>query len=91
MLFVNMPVADLERSKTFFASLGFNFNPAFTGETAACMQVGEQASVMLLTREMFDQFSHRPMADPATHALALLAKRQRPPQGPPAPPPDPST
>jgi predicted lactoylglutathione lyase len=72
MLFVNMPVADLERSKTFFASLGFNFNPAFTGETAACMQVGEQASVMLLTREMFDQFSHRPMDDPATHALALF-------------------
>jgi uncharacterized protein len=72
MLFVNMPVADLERSKAFFASLGFTFNPAFTGETAACMQVGEQASVMLLTREMFGQFSHRPMADPATHALALF-------------------
>src|SRR4051794_34885542 len=28
MLFVNMPVADLERSKAFFATLGFNFNPA---------------------------------------------------------------
>ncbi|MFL5840100.1 MAG: VOC family protein [Thermoleophilaceae bacterium] len=71
MLFVNMPVADLERSKAFFARLGFSYNPMFTGETAACMQVGEQASVMLLSHEAFAQFSHLPMADPRTHALAL--------------------
>ncbi|WP_209309137.1 hypothetical protein [Blastococcus sp. CT_GayMR16] len=36
-LFVNMPVADLERSKAFFATLGFSFNPNFTDETAAWM------------------------------------------------------
>src|SRR6516225_10168041 len=33
MLFVNIPVADLERSKAFFAKLGFSYNPLFTGET----------------------------------------------------------
>ena len=71
MLFVNMPVADLERSKRFFAKLGFGFNPTFTDETAACMPVGEQACVMLLSREKFAEFSKLPMADPATHALAL--------------------
>jgi predicted lactoylglutathione lyase len=71
MLFVNIPVADLERSKAFFARLGFSYNPMFTGETAACMMVGEQASVMLLSHEAFAQFSHLPMADPTTHALAL--------------------
>src|SRR5277367_6114685 len=71
MLFVNIPVADLERSKAFFARLGFSYNPMFTGETAACMLVGEQASVMLLSHETFAQFSKLPMADPATHALAL--------------------
>jgi uncharacterized protein len=71
MLFVNMPVADLERSKAFFARLGFSYNPMFTGESAACMLVGEQAFVMLLSHEAFAQFSHLPMADPATHALAL--------------------
>jgi predicted lactoylglutathione lyase len=71
MLFVNIPVADLERSKAFFARLGFSFNPLFTGETAACMMVGEQASVMLLSHAAFAQFSHLPMADPTTHTLAL--------------------
>jgi predicted lactoylglutathione lyase len=71
MLFVNIPVADLERSKAFFAKLGFSFNPNFTDRTAACMLVGEQASVMLLAREKFAEFAKLPMADPATHTLAL--------------------
>lgn len=73
MLFVNLPVTDLERSKAFFAELGFSFNPAFTDETAACMLVGEHAFVMLLTREKFAQFSKLPMADPTTHTLALYS------------------
>ncbi|MFF3888936.1 VOC family protein [Streptomyces sp. NPDC001914] len=73
MLFVNIPVADLERSKAFFAGLGFGFNPNFTDETAACMLVGEHAFVMLLTSEKFAQYAHLPMADPTTHTLALYS------------------
>jgi predicted lactoylglutathione lyase len=71
MLFVNIPVADVERSKAFFAKLGFSFNPNFTDETAACMLVGEQASVMLLSHKRFAELAKLPMADPATHTLAL--------------------
>ncbi len=71
LLFVNMPVSDVARSTAFFAQLGFTFNPAFSDETAACMLVGEQAYVMLLSREKFAEFSKLPIADPATHALAL--------------------
>jgi predicted lactoylglutathione lyase len=70
-LFLNLPVADLERSKAFFAQLGFGFDPKFTDETAACMLVGEQASVMLLSHEKFAEFAKLPMADPTTHTLAL--------------------
>ena len=40
MLFVNIPVTDLERSKAFFAKLGFSYNAMFTDESAACMLVG---------------------------------------------------
>src|SRR4029077_8301503 len=71
MLFVNIPVADLERSKAFFAKLGFSYNPKFTDETAACMLVGEHAFVMLLSREKFAEFAKLPIADPTTHTLAL--------------------
>jgi predicted lactoylglutathione lyase len=71
MLFVNLPVADLPRSKAFFAALGFTFNPMFEDESAACMLVGEHAFFMLLTQEKFTEFSTLPLADPTTHALAL--------------------
>jgi predicted lactoylglutathione lyase len=71
MLFVNIPVADVERSKAFFEKLGFSFNPMFTDEAAACMLIGEQAFVMLLSRERFAAFSMLPVADPTTHTLAL--------------------
>ncbi|WP_416984919.1 VOC family protein [Streptomyces sp. T028] len=86
---MNIPVADLERSKAFFADLGFGFNPNFTDETAACMLVGEHAFVMLLTREKFAEFAKLPMADPTTHALALAPRRSRPPGRTPTPRPDP--
>ena len=69
--FVTLPVADVQRSRAFFAALGFTFDEAFSGEGAACMLVGEQASVMLGDHATFAQHSKRPMADPATHALAL--------------------
>jgi predicted lactoylglutathione lyase len=71
MLFVSIPVADLERSKAFFAELGFSYDPGFTGATAACMLVGEHASVMLLSREKFAEFAKLPIADPTTHTLSL--------------------
>jgi len=70
-LFVSIPVADLERSKEFFAKLGFSFHPGFTDETAACMLIGEGASVMLITHAKFAELSKRPLADATTHALAL--------------------
>jgi predicted lactoylglutathione lyase len=70
-LFVNMPVADIERSKAFFAKLGFSFDPMFTDENAACMLVGEHAFVMLLSRDKFAEVAKLPIADPTTHTLAL--------------------
>ncbi|WP_329411980.1 glyoxalase [Streptomyces sp. NBC_00704] len=71
MLFLNLPVADLGRSKAFFADLGFGFNPKFADESSACMLVGEHAFVMLLSREKFAEFAKLPLADPTTHTLAL--------------------
>jgi predicted lactoylglutathione lyase len=33
-IFVNLPVKNLDRSKTFFAKLGYAFNPKFTDAMA---------------------------------------------------------
>lgn len=73
MLFVTIPVANLERSKAFFAKLGFAFDPNFSDENGAGMLVGEQAFVMLVSREKFAELSKLPIGDAATHALALYS------------------
>jgi predicted lactoylglutathione lyase len=71
MFFVTLPVADVQRSRAFFAGLGFGFDEAFSGDGVACMQVGAQTSVMLGSREKFTELSKLPVGDPRTHALAL--------------------
>jgi len=72
-LFVNLPVADLQRSIDFFEALGFRFNTQFTDASATCMLVGEDAYFMLLVRDKFESFSKRPTADPASTTAALYA------------------
>jgi hypothetical protein len=72
-LFVNIPVADLQRSVTFFEALGFTFNPMFTGPTATCMLVGEDAYFMLLVPTFFGTFTSRPPADLTQVTPALYA------------------
>jgi predicted lactoylglutathione lyase len=62
-LFLNLPVAALDRAVAFFTALGFTFNPMFTDETATCMLVGDDAFVMLLVQPRFDGFSARPRPD----------------------------
>ncbi len=63
LLFLNLPVADLNASRAFFAALGFDFDEKFCDEGAACMIVGEQAYVMLLQRDRFAEFVTKPLAD----------------------------
>src|SRR5215470_10695340 len=48
-IFVNLPVKDLDRSKAFFAKLGYSSNPKFTDATAACIVISDDIYVMLLT------------------------------------------
>jgi predicted lactoylglutathione lyase len=71
-LIVNMPVADVERSKAFFLKLGFGLDPRASVEGQNALIVfGDEGSVMLSSRESFARYSHLPAGDPATHALAL--------------------
>ena len=56
-IFVNLPVKNLGKSIDFFKSLGFNLNPQFTDETAACMVISEDIYSMLLTHAKFKDFT----------------------------------
>lgn len=66
MIFVNMPVIDLDRAKAFYTAIGFTINPRFTDHNAACVVVEEgHSAFMILTREYFQTFTELPLGDPA--------------------------
>lgn len=73
MMFVNLPVRDLERSKAFFARLGFSFEPRYTDEKAACMIVSELGYVMLLQEAFYRTFTRRELCDTTRHEEGLVA------------------
>jgi predicted lactoylglutathione lyase len=72
MIFINLPVTDLQRSRGFLEALGAVNEPKFTDETAACMTLSESIHVMLLTHDKFSQFTPRPIADAKTASQMLL-------------------
>jgi uncharacterized protein len=72
MIFVNLPVSDLAKSRGFLEALGAVNEPKFTDETAACMTFSESIHVMLLTHEKFSQFTPRPIADAHAGSEVLL-------------------
>ncbi|MEA2270798.1 MAG: uncharacterized protein QOC64_3408, partial [Solirubrobacteraceae bacterium] len=79
MIFVNLPVKDLQASRGFFSELGFEFNPQFSDDKAACMVVDENIFVMLLVEERFRDFINGEIADAtkATEAITALSADSR--------------
>jgi predicted lactoylglutathione lyase len=73
MIFVNLAVRDLERSKEFFAKLGFEYNAQFTDDKAACMVVSDKACVMLLAESYFKTFTKKEVCDTSTQTEGLFA------------------
>ena len=72
MIFVNLPVEDLKASMAFYTALGFENNPQFTDETAACMVWSEAIHVMLLTHDKWRTFTARPIP-PSSSSEVMLA------------------
>lgn len=67
VIFISLPVTDLPRSRLFYEALGFTNNPAFTGETTACMVWSEAIHVMIHTHDAWRTFTTRPIP-PSTHS-----------------------
>lgn len=71
MIFISLPVTNLEASMGFYRSLGFANNPDFTDATAACMVWSEHIQVMLLTHEKWYTFTTRPIPPPTSSEVSL--------------------
>ncbi len=78
-IFVNLPIKDMARSQAFFKALGLNFNPQFTNEQGACLEVGENFFAMLLVEPFFQGFTKLPISDAkkATEVLIALSVDSR--------------
>ena len=72
-IYVNVSVRDLEKSKEFFTTLGFTFNPQFTDQNAACMIINDKAYMMLLSEPFFRGFTKLEPCDTSRQTEAMLA------------------
>jgi predicted lactoylglutathione lyase len=70
-IYVNLPIKNMARSRAFFESLGYHFNPQFSNEQGACMVVSDHIFVMLLVEPFFQGFTKKPVAD-ATQSTEVL-------------------
>jgi predicted lactoylglutathione lyase len=71
-IFVNLPIANLDRSVEFFKRVGYSFNPQFTDETATCMVISEDIYAMLLTHPKFKTFIPGEISDALKQTEVLV-------------------
>ena len=72
-IFVNLPVKNLEKSKAFFAALGYTFNEKFTDANAACLVIQEGSiHAMLLVEDFFKAFTDKSLTDTSKSTEVLL-------------------
>ncbi|KQU82853.1 extradiol dioxygenase [Variovorax sp. Root318D1] len=72
-IFVNLAVKNLEKSKAFFAALGYTFNENFTDANAACMVIQEGSiHAMLLVEDFFKTFTDKSLTDTSKSTEVLL-------------------
>jgi hypothetical protein len=71
-IYVNLAVDNLERSKAFFGTIGFSFEPQFTNEQAACLILGENIYAMLLVKDLFKSFTRKSLCNPKESTEALV-------------------
>ena len=72
MIFINLPVTDLDRSVAFYEAVGARKEPKFSNEAAAMMVFSETISVMLLTKPFYTTFTSKPIADALQSSQVLL-------------------
>jgi predicted lactoylglutathione lyase len=73
MIFINLPVTDLDRSIRFYEAIGGRKEPKFSNDAAAMMVLSESINVMLLTHGFYSTFTGKPIADAHASSQVILA------------------
>lgn len=73
MIFVNLAVDDLKRSRDFYSALGYGINENFSDENAICVVISDAIYAMLLKPDFFKQFTSKNLIDAQTSVQVLNA------------------
>ncbi len=71
MIFVNLPVRNVERATEFYEAVGARKNPMFSDAQSSCMVFSETIHAMLLEHDKFRQFTPKAIADTAVSEVLL--------------------
>ncbi|MEV8034127.1 VOC family protein [Streptomyces sp. NPDC002742] len=72
MIFVNLPVSDVDTSKKFFTELGYTINPQFSTDDCACVVISDTIIAMLLSKQRYADFTKKQIADATKTSEVLL-------------------
>ncbi len=79
MIFVNLPVKDVDRSTAFYEAIGCTRDPRFSNENASAMQLSDEILFMILSEDFFKTFTPKRIADAhaTTEVLIALSRDSR--------------
>lgn len=69
-IFINLPVADIEKSMHFYTQLGFTMNLIFTVYDQKCMVWSDHIYVMLQTIPFSNAYCNKPLLDAKNYSTA---------------------
>ena len=72
LIFINLPVVDLEKAIGFYEAIGARREPKFSNDQAAMMVLSDVIHVMLLTHDFYRSFTSKPIADAHQSSQVLL-------------------
>jgi len=73
MIFVNLPISDVDRSRAFFSALGYTFNEQFSDDKALCMVISDTIFAMLVKPEFLSTFLDKPIGDPKQAVTNIIS------------------
>lgn len=72
LIFINLPVSDLQRATAFYQAIGAEKNEQFCDDTASCMVFSDTIHTMLLTHDKFRQFTPKRIANARESSEVLI-------------------
>ncbi|PBB25356.1 lactoylglutathione lyase [Mesorhizobium sp. WSM4312] len=73
MIFINLPVRDLQAATNFYLAIGGTLNPQFSNDQASSIMFSDAIGVMLLTHQHYGQFTTRQIGDARRDSQMLIA------------------